>query len=178
VIAHHDVYQKTSKGSEAIALRQHGLSPKVRSLLILVDGKRNVDDLRKLSGVNGDAEQFLGELLASGCIARAAPGVPPPARTTPTAATAGAVKPPPATPAAAASTAASLVDARRQAVRKLTDMLGPLADDACMRLEATRNVDEFLAALARAEDMLRQVRGTAAAAAFAAHMSTHRPVRA
>jgi hypothetical protein len=177
VIAHHDVYQKTSKGSEAIATRQHGLSPKVRSLLILVDGKRNVDDLRKLSGVNGDAEQFLGELLESGCIARATTAAAPAARA-PAAVAAAIPKPVATTAAAAASTAATLAEARRQAVRKLTDLLGPLADEACMRLEASRNTDEFLAALARAEDMLRQVRGAAAAAAFVAHMAAYRPVRA
>lgn len=174
MIAHHDVYQKTAKGSEAIATRQHGLSPKVRSLLILVDGKRNVDDLRKLSGVNGDAEQFLGELLESGCIARAAA----PAARAPSAVAAAISKPAATTAAAVAPTAATLAEARRQAVRKLTDLLGPLADEACMRLEASRNTDEFLAALARAEDMLRQVRGAAAAAAFVAHMAAYRPVRA
>jgi hypothetical protein len=175
VIAHHDVYQKTSKGSEAIATRQHGLTPKMRSLLILVDGKRNVDDLRKLSGVNGDAEQFLGELLESGCIARAASAAPAPRATSPAAP--ATAKPSAAPSGAAAPAAATLADARRQAVRKLTDMLGPFADDACMRIEATRTAEEFLAALARAEEMLRQGRGSAAAAAFAAHMTAYRPVR-
>ena len=41
------IYHKTPKGTEAIANRQSGLAPRLRSLLIMVDGKRS------LSGPDG-----------------------------------------------------------------------------------------------------------------------------
>jgi hypothetical protein len=167
VIAQSDVYQKTAKGSEAIATRQHGLSPKARSLLILIDGKRSVEALCKLSGgALAEAEAFLRSLLDSGCIAQAAASPRAPA---------ASVATPPTRPAPDGAAPVSLADAQRYAVRRLTDLLGPNADDMCLRLEASRNAAEFQAVLARAEDMVRQLRGAAAAAEFASKMRAHPP---
>ena len=47
------VYHKSAKGAEAIATRQHGLSPKLRSMLILIDGKRTDGRLLKRIRPNG-----------------------------------------------------------------------------------------------------------------------------
>ena len=42
------VYAKTSQGSDEIATRRHGLSMRVRQLLILIDGRRSVADLARM----------------------------------------------------------------------------------------------------------------------------------
>ncbi len=154
------VYQKSPKGSEAIATRQHGLAPKLRSLLILVDGKRGFEDLEKLS--QGDTGELLGQLLDDGFIEPTA------------AAAASAVRTAPA-PLAPMASAISLADAQRFAVRRLTDMLGPNAEELCMRIEAARNVHDFMAAMARAESVVRQFKGADATAQLIAEFQAHRP---
>ncbi|HSV35106.1 MAG TPA: hypothetical protein VLI46_06095 [Ramlibacter sp.] len=160
------IYQKSAKGAEAIATRQHGLAPKLRSMLILIDGKRSFADLAKISQMLGDTEQLLGHLLADGFIERgtaaAAPAQPP------------VSAPAPLAPATGAQ-AASLVAAQRYVVRRLTDIMGPNAEDLCLRIEATRNVHDFQLVVGRAEGMLRQFVSSQAAAAFMADMQAHMP---
>ncbi len=152
------LYRKTQKGAEAIATRQHGLSPKQRSLLILVDGKRSVDDLARLGAAQGDAVQVLEALLAAGCIE----------------ATAGAVAA--SEPAAAAPNPAfNLAEAQRFVARRLTDILGPHAEDLCLRIEAARNVQDFQAAVAKAQGIVREFRGAAVADTFANEVKSHWP---
>jgi hypothetical protein len=165
VIQRNVIYHKSAKGVEAIATRQHGLSPKLRSMLIMIDGKHSADDLFRLSQMSGDSEQLLGQLLEQGFIE------------------AGAV----AAPAAAASTApaplaaatgkqpGSLIEAQRFVVRRLTDILGPNAEELCLRIEAARNVHDFQIAVARAEGMLRQYVSSHTAAEFMAQAQAHMP---
>lgn len=175
MIAKNLVYQKSAKGSEAIATRRHGLSPKLRSLLILIDGKRDYQELARISNTLGDTEQLLGQLLEEGCIepvpkaARAAAALAPKvAVPVPIHASASA-------PVAAPASSISLADARRHAVRRLIDIVGPNADEICMRIESARSVADFLAAVAQAEAMVRQFRGVNSAAGFAADMKAHQP---
>src|SRR4051812_31542066 len=62
------VFEKTDKGREEIATRKHQLSLRMRSLLVLVDGKQNGEELLgKVSGLGLDAES-LGELLREGYV--------------------------------------------------------------------------------------------------------------
>lgn len=160
-------YHKSSRGTEAMATRSPALTPKMRSMLILVDGKRSCAELAKLGQLLGDPDQLLAQLAELGFI-EAQAGAAPRA-----AGAAGA----PAAPAAAAPPAATvpLPEAKRFAVRLLTDMLGPMADDMCMRIEGTRTAQDFMVAIQRAESMLRQVGSAQKAARFAAEMETHRP---
>lgn len=158
-------FQKSAKGVEAIATRQHGLGPKQRSMLILVDGKRGFDELARLAAALGDPALLLDELAAGGFVEPVAgPGgsgqqaMPAP--------TAGEAPAPPVI---------SLPDAKRLAVRKLTDAMGPMAEDLCLRIEGARTVPEFQAAVVRAEGLLRQARGGAVADAFAAEVSGQPP---
>ena len=56
------IFDKTDKGREEIATRKHHLAPRLRSLLVLVDGKHRTEDLlRKVAGL-GLTEQALTEL--------------------------------------------------------------------------------------------------------------------
>ena len=162
------VYHKSAKGTEAIATRQHGLSPKLRSMLILIDGKRTFEDLTPLSQMLGDTGELLGQLLDQGFIEAGA--VAPPAHTHAHAAT------PASAPAPLAGAAAmTLADAQRFASRRLTDLLGPNAEELCLRIEAARNVHDFHVAVARAEGMLRQFVSAHAAAEFSAEIHSHMP---
>lgn len=162
------IYHKSAKGVEAIATRQHGLGPKQRSLLILIDGKKGFDDLAKLSAMLGDTVQLLQELESGGFI-EATTGTPAP--------TPSAPAPLSTAPSALASSGQtfSLTEAKRFAVRKLTDTMGPMAEELCLRIEAARTSAEFLTAVSRAEGTLRQLRGSNIAAAFAAEVAAHSP---
>lgn len=144
------IYRKTARGTEALAVRQGGLTPRQRSLLILVDGRRDGQELATLGAACGDVAELMQALLAEGYVEPVA------------------AAPAPAEARRSGSGAASLTlaQARSQAVRRLTDMLGPNATDLCLRLESARSVQEFRATLRRTEATLRQVVGNQRAADF------------
>ncbi|MEK9803754.1 MAG: hypothetical protein VW475_10170, partial [Curvibacter sp.] len=62
------IYRKSEKGAEAIATRGHGVGGKQRMLLILVDGRKSVEDLIKLAAGMGESAQLLQQLAADGLI--------------------------------------------------------------------------------------------------------------
>ena len=62
------IYRKSDKGAEAIATRGYGVGGKLRMLLILVDGKKTVEALRKLAVGMGESAQLLQELQTQGLI--------------------------------------------------------------------------------------------------------------
>lgn len=159
------VYHKSAKGTEAIATRQHGLGPKLRSMLIMIDGKRGFEELVRLSGMLGDTEELLGQLLEQGFIEPVAAAAPAPAAHRATA-------PAPLAPAAAPI---SLPEAQRFVSRRLTDLLGPNAEELCLKIEAARTVKDFQAAVARAEGILRQYKSAHTAEEFAAAVQAHMP---
>jgi len=165
VIQQNVIYHKSAKGAEAIATRQHGLSQKLRSMLIMIDGKRSVDDLLRISPMLGDTEQLLGQLLDQGFIEPFAVAAPAPAATSAPAPLA----------AATGKQSGSLIEAQRFVVRRLTDILGPNAEELCLRIEAARNLHDFQTAVARAEGMLRQYVSSHTAAEFMAEAQAHMP---
>ena len=61
------VFAKTPKGQEEMASRTGGLSPRVRRILILIDGQRSIDDLRDMVKAD-DLQHTLGLLEESGYI--------------------------------------------------------------------------------------------------------------
>lgn len=158
------VYHKSAKGSEAIATRQHGLSPKLRSTLILIDGKRGFDELARLSQSLGDTEQLLGQLLEQGFIEEVSTAAAPAASASARTVTAPATGRP-----------ISLLEAQRFAARRLFAILGPSAEPVCLRIEAARNAQDFRAAIKLAEVMVHDVRSGNVAAEFAAEMQAHMP---
>jgi len=165
VIQQNVIYRKSAKGAEAIATRQHGLSPKLRSMLIMIDGKRGFDELVRLSTTPGDTEQLLAQLHEQGFIEPGAVVAPAAAVTTAPAPLA----------AATGKQSGSLIEAQRYVVRRLTDILGPNAEELCLRIEATRNLHDLHTAVARAEGMLRQYVSSSAAAKFMAEAQAHMP---
>lgn len=62
------IYDKTEKGREEISTRKHGLASRLRTLLVMVDGRHSLDDLlRNFAGV-GVTEDSIKELLHDGYI--------------------------------------------------------------------------------------------------------------
>jgi hypothetical protein len=59
------IYVKTQKGAEEINKRSHGLPPRARHVLILLDGKRSIDDVTNM--IPGDETlAILDDLFAGG----------------------------------------------------------------------------------------------------------------
>ncbi|WBY01689.1 hypothetical protein PE066_19915 [Ramlibacter tataouinensis] len=158
------VYRKSARGSDALATRDPALSMRLRSLLIMVDGKRSADELARLSAAPAEMQQLFEQLLQLGMIE------PLQAAQAPTGGNGQA----PST-AASAERILTLPEAQRAAVRGLTDLLGPTADELCLRIERARTAQDLLAVLKRAELAIRTARGAQAAAAFMADMQAHRP---
>jgi hypothetical protein len=61
------VFAKTPKGQDEITTKAGGLSPRVRRVLIFIDGKRTVDDLRGMLQ-SDDLQHTLGMLEEDGYI--------------------------------------------------------------------------------------------------------------
>lgn len=79
------LFDKTDKGREEIATRKYQLASRLRTLLVLVDGKHSADDLlNKVAGI-GLTQASMTELLENGFIqpVTVAPPPPPPETTPP-----------------------------------------------------------------------------------------------
>lgn len=155
------LFRKTAKGQAEIETRAHRLTPRLRGLLILVDGKRDLPGLAAL--VPQQAEALLQELTAQGFVesveSAAATAPPAPASTT--------TRGPAPAALASASPAAEFEKLRRDAVRALTDVAGPAAETVAMRMEKARSADELRPLLAQAAQVVANMRGRAAAEAYA-----------
>jgi hypothetical protein len=171
------IYRKSAKGSDAIATRQAGLSPRLRSALIMVDGKRSYSDLATMVSVLGDPEALVKELESTGLIelvggpAQATPGATSaqvPGMDATSLATAKTVP-------AALSAPPTLAGAKRFTARLLTELLGPMSEVLCVKIEAARDMADFITAVKRARDVVREVKGQAAATQFIEQVEAHTP---
>ncbi len=162
------LFRKTAKGQTEIETRAHRLAPRLRALLILVDGKR---DAAALGALVPQADDLLTELLAQGFVetaaeagAEAAPRPAPPPAAAP-------ARPPAAAPAPApkaASVSGDFDTLRRNAVRALNDELGPAAETLAIRIERARSMAELRPLLVQAAQAVANMRGRSAAEAYAA----------
>ena len=150
------IFRKTAKGVAEIETRAHRLTPRMRSTLIMVDGKRDAEDLRAL--VAQQADELLGALEQQGFIEAVGETLRTPA------AAAGAG---PALVAREPTPALSIESARRIAVRTLNDELGPAAETMAIRIERARSLDELRPLLEQAVALVVSARGRAAGEAFA-----------
>ncbi|MEA5097819.1 MAG: hypothetical protein VB032_04710 [Burkholderiaceae bacterium] len=60
---HNPIFEKTDKGREEIATRKYQLSSRLRSLLVMVDGKQTMAELLKKVAPLSLNEQNITELL-------------------------------------------------------------------------------------------------------------------
>lgn len=161
------VWRKTPRGLEAIERRAGGLSPRLRTLLIMVDGRRRAADYVALAAGLGQAEQLLAQLAGGGFIEAVLPAWAGPLPQPPTLSALTRTEPAPA----GVPPSLPLADAKRLAVRQLTDMLGPTAELLCLRIEAARSEDDLWDHLRRARSVLRDARGEGAARRFESTLS-------
>src|SRR6476661_51991 len=66
-------FDKTAKGREEIATRRYQLAPRLRTLLVMIDGKQKAGELLKKVAAIGIDEQCVQELIDGGFIT--APGL-------------------------------------------------------------------------------------------------------
>lgn len=74
-----DVFTKTEKGSEEIKSRKYKLSPKLRTMLILIDGTKPAAALTEQAAKLGVEENFLETLHSQGFITKPIDAEPTPA---------------------------------------------------------------------------------------------------
>ncbi|WP_439519715.1 hypothetical protein [Hydrogenophaga sp.] len=149
------LFVKTDQGREALTSRPPGLGPRLRSLLIMVDGKRAVAELDKLSGGEGSAAPLLEQLVAAGWVELVE------VATAPAPAVAGAAPAPAEAPEAVALPPLPFSEARRMMVRFLNDQLGPMGEPLAMRVEACKTPVDLLTVLPRIRDGLSNLKGAA-----------------
>lgn len=158
------VYRKTAKGLNEIETRAHRLVPRLRSALIVVDGRRSDEELAKmmLQDPAGTLQALLegGFIEAIGTVTTAVERAAAIAAASAAAAAAAA-----ATPAPARS-APSFEQSRRDAVRHLTDLVGPVAEALAIRMERSRNPGELRTLLVVAMQIIANTRGRQAAADY------------
>lgn len=153
------IYRKTDKGRAEVDTRAHRLPPRLRSLLIMADGRQTDVQLAALvpdvaTGLTRLAEEGFLEAL----IERARAPLPLPA-------TRQRVQPPPLP--ARPEQGPAFVAWRQTTVRALTDAVGPLGEALALRIESTRSATELKPLLDVARQVIRNTRGAGAADAFA-----------
>ena len=153
------VYRKTEKGQAEIATRQNHLALKLRSALIMVDGKRTDDELLRM--IAPPAEEALQTLLAEGYIevigltaARASSSARPAPEEGPS-----TLPPAPHKP---------VETLRQQAVRFMSEQLGPLGDNLAVKMEKAKSWEDLHPLLVMAHRYIADNRGAATADAFKA----------
>ena len=158
------VYAKTPKGVAEIAARSAQLSMTTRRVLIMIDGRRSVEELSVLLRP-GEIDAVIAQLESAGLIQRSTGShvldVPTvfgrEAEAMPT--TQG--------PAAGEEgNPMTLEEAKRRAVRELTDRLGPGAEGVSLRIENCRTIEDFRERVREAERLVTAALGPAAAADY------------
>ncbi len=149
-------FRKTRIGQAEIETRALRLLPRLRNLLIIIDGRRDVEALQSLLGYA--PATALQELLAYGLI-EAVEQYPP------SLAAAGGHLMTPTPPTTL--DAAALAVLRKAAVRALNDALGPAGETLAIRMERSHTEAELRPLLERAAALVASVRGSAAGRAYA-----------
>jgi hypothetical protein len=145
-------YLKTAKGTEEIAKRTVGLNPRVRQLLILIDGKRNAAELAKMLP-DAAIELWLDQLITDGFIQSSEFKEPTK----------------PSNPNFAAYTSptdGSVKLKARHVARMLLETLGSNADDFALRIERCNSLDELRELVPQVLTVVESVAGEQAMANF------------
>ncbi len=147
------IYRKTERGMTEMIRHELRLTPRIRSALILIDGKRLLRELQVLLGPQ-HAEKLreledLGLIEAIQPIRIVDPG-------------------PPSVPTARFLSGREVETIRRQAVRWLTERMGPYADGLNLRIEKCKTAEELLVSLRLGRTIVEQQLGGAAAEQFQA----------
>ncbi len=142
------VFRKTELGLDELRSRRHGLNPRARQLLILVDGRRSVDELGRLLPPD-ELDAYLTLLDEGGFVTALRPVLP--AEDAPL-------------------DAEAFARVRQQVVRALLDAAGPSGDEFAIRVERCATLDEMHDLLPAAVQLVEAIRGRAASRGFAARV--------
>jgi hypothetical protein len=145
------LFRKTARGQAEIETRVNKLPPRLRSALIIVDGRRSAEELRALLP---ESEALLAALAEQGYIEAAEPA------------------PTPRAPAEAV--AAPRPDSgtrRREVARALIDLVGPAGEALAIRIEAAPSREHLRQLAGLAAQTVANTRGRGQAAAFAARFA-------
>jgi hypothetical protein len=157
---------KTAKGLEELATRRYKLNPKLRQLLILIDGHRTVGALSRMVGENELLTS--GKLLESeGYIEQLKVELSSIAVHEPSTISIG--READATPVAVLEKPAvelDFVSARQLVARTLNDLLGPYAEGIASRIDKTKTILELRDLLPAATSSVQAMRGQAGKAEF------------
>lgn len=155
------VYSKTPKGVAEVAARSAQLSMTTRRVLIMVDGKRTVDELAVLLRP-GEIDAVITQLENAGLIQRNSTTH---AIDVPTVAGRVLESVAPTTQGGAPDeqNPMTLDEAKRRAVRELTDRLGPGAESLAIRIEGCKTIEDFRERVREAERLVTAALGPAAA---------------
>jgi hypothetical protein len=154
-------FKKTEQGQAEIQHRWLRLPARLRSLLILVDGKRGLPDLQALLGP--DTETALAQLVAMGLVESLGTA-------TPTGSShAQPSQPAPLSPEPSGGAPATIdfEQLRKTAVRALNDALGPGAEHLAIQMERAATLAALDPLLSKAAQLVANVRGKAAGADYA-----------
>jgi hypothetical protein len=161
-----NIYRKTAEGQHEIETRSRQLGPRLRSALIMVDGRRTDEELRKLIALQAD--EALQALLDQKLIEAVPMPQGRPAARASSAATPVTEAAPQASPASTDATSTrDLPTLRKDAVRAVNDLLGPMGEMVALKLEQSKSSDDLRSALERAVTVIGNARGGAAAVQFA-----------
>ncbi|HPA88645.1 MAG TPA: hypothetical protein PLN35_02710 [Quisquiliibacterium sp.] len=174
----HLILHKTDKALQELRHRTYGLNPRVRQILILIDGRRSCRELARMMP-GQELAQCVQMLQEQGFVQRvrgdgpADPGTAPPRPTPPDTGSAPPrqapadprTSPPRPTPAAP-GTIAELHTLQRRVVRLLLDAIGPHGDELAIRVERSRSLDELRALLPAAASVVEAVSGRPASLRF------------
>lgn len=148
------VLRKTAAGIDAIKLRERALTPKMRMLLIMVDGVKTGAELLKLVPNADEARQLMAELVNGGYaeqIQAPKPVAPPVAAT---------AKP------ASATADDTLKASIRHASHLLEDALGPDSVNLCLQLERCTSHAQLKTKVAELSRIVAAMRSERKAAEF------------
>ncbi|GIX28064.1 MAG: hypothetical protein KatS3mg123_1945 [Burkholderiales bacterium] len=155
------VFAKTDKGRAEVATRQAGLDAKTRMLLIMLDGQTPLGQLAQKLAHLGDLGPYLEKLLALELIAPA------------NGAGQQAAKPAAALEPGKAPPEGPLEAARREALHRLHELLGPDADLFAPGLEAAGSAAGLLAEVQRVADVVGRVAGKGKAEDYVNQVRRH-----
>ena len=166
-----EVFRKTEAGTQALRERA-SLEPRLRTMLILVNGKLSIDELQTQLGT--DPRDTLRLLLARGLIERLPPpvakvDVPLPAEAAPAPV---APPPPPAAPPDAQQTQ-QLRELQTQALEMLRTYFGPWGDELAEPVLTTRTLAAYREALGPLQEKLAVYQGKKRAAELIAGILPH-----
>lgn len=153
------IYRKTAKGLAEIETRVYRLSPRLRSVLIMIDGKRSDTDLAQMLPQAAEVlaalaqDDFISEFTRTSATSAAAAAPSSPERTV--------IRPPQPTFEAM----------RKDVLRAFNDRLGPTGEGMAVKLEKARNETEFRALLPAAVQLVTTLQGREAGESFMARIN-------